>query len=434
VNKLKNAKKVHFIGIGGIGISAIARMMLLEGKVVTGSDRSQSEITEELQSMGAEVYIGQRADNVASGTELVVYTVAISDDNPELIRARELGISLLSYPEVLHEISKNKYTIAVSGTHGKTTTTAMIAKILIDSKHEPTVIVGSLIETGENKRSNFIAGTSDYFVVEACEYKRSFLNIEPKVLVITNIDMDHLDYYKNIKDIQSAFREMVGKLKVHDYLVCDKNAPNLKEVVEAASCNVVHYPLFSHVGFNLKVPGHHNIKNAQAAFAVSTIVKIDPAQALLSLNTFSGTWRRFEYRGETAKGAIVYDDYAHHPTEIKATLQGAREMFPRERIIAAFQPHLFSRTKQLLDDFAKSFNDADEVVLAPIYAAREIDDGTISSEVLRDRISHNDVFSVSLPSLQDVEKHLQKNSKKGDVIITMGAGELNKVADALVTA
>jgi UDP-N-acetylmuramate--alanine ligase len=426
---LQKAKHVHFIGIGGIGISAVARMMLHDGKIVSGSDRDESEITRELAHQGAKIFIGQKAENIQPGTDLVIYTIAIPDDNPELAAARAAGIFCMTYPQSLHEISKDKYTIAVSGTHGKTTTTAMIAKMLIDAKLDPTVIVGSLLK---DVKSNFVAGKSQYFVVEACEYRRSFLNIEPKILVITNIDNDHLDYYKDIADIQSAFIEMVAKLGPKDYLVCDRNGPNMKEVVATAKCNIIHYPLFDHLELKMKVPGAHNIKNAQAAFAVSAILKMDADLALDSLNHFSGTWRRFEYKGETDKGAIVYDDYGHHPTEIKATLQGARELFPKERIIVAFQPHLYSRTKLLLADFASCFSAADEVILAPIFAAREPDDPSISSDILRDEIAKNGVYVLSEPSLDAVEQYLRSKTKKGDVVITMGAGELYKIAGEIV--
>ncbi len=437
---LSKIKRVHFVGIGGIGVSAIARMMLSEGKIVSGSDTSESLITKDLEKLGVKISIGHSAENVSSDIDLLVYTPAVNLDNPELKKAVELKIPTLSYPEILGLISKDKYTIAISGAHGKTTTTAMIAKILIDAGLDPTVIVGSLLK---DQGSNFVAGkgkparTADtvqsggYFVVEACEYKKSFLNLNPKIIVITNIDNDHLDYYGNLENIKKAFGEFAAKLPEDGYLICDPNDKNLKEIVENVKCKIIDYTKIDN-NFNLKIPGRHNIKNAQAAMAAAEIIGVDKNKVLESLKEFNGTWRRFEYKGETKNGVLVYDDYGHHPTEIKATLKGAREFFGRKKIWCVFQPHLYSRTKLLFADFGKSFGDADEIILADIYAAREPKDESINSIMLAEEITKNVGKARYMESFGKISVFLTENAKKGDIVITMGAGDVYKIGESLL--
>ncbi len=418
---LKKVKKVHFIGIGGIGISAIARMMLLEGKEISGSDSSSSDLIEELKKLGATIYKGHATEQIHKDLDLVIYTIAIPDTNPELVEAKRLGIPMLTYPQTLTLVSRDKYTIAISGTHGKTTTTAMVAKIMIDAGLDPTVIVGSILK---GEKSNFIAGKGECFVIEACEYRRSFLNLKPNILIITNIDNDHLDYYKDITDIQSAFIELVGKMGPGDYLICDTRDENLKPVIDSAKCIVLDYGSVSKTPFNLKVPGVHNRKNASAALMVGNVLGLSPEKSLDSLSQFGGTWRRFEYKGLTEKGAQVYHDYGHHPTEIAATIAGARELFPTQKIVVVFEPHLFSRTKLLLKDFGKCFNQADEVVLAPIYPAREKFDPTITSEMLRDEIAANKIKATVFKNAQDIETYVKKETGTDDVVLVSGAGDL----------
>ncbi len=427
-NIIKNSKKVHFIGIGGIGISSVARMLLLDGVKVSGSDRGSSMITDELSKFGADIKIGHSSENVPQDTDLLIYTIAIPNDNPELNEAKNRNIRCLTYPQALHEISKDKYTIAVSGTHGKTTTTAMIAKIMMDAGLDPTVIVGSFLK--ENK-SNFISGQSKYLVVEACEYKKSFLNIEPDIAVITNIDNDHLDFYKDINAIKDAFGEFAAKIPKDGWLVIDKKNNIVSSAVENAIAGIVDSGT-SGSNIKLKFPGKHNKDDAKMAIAVAGILGISEKAAEKSLENFGGTWRRFESRGETKNGAIVYDDYAHHPTEIKATLGGTREMFSDKKIIAVFQPHLYSRTKLLMNDFEESFNDADLLLLAPIYAAREKEDESVSSEILSRNIKNTKALSFS--NFEDIEKYLYENLKKGDILITMGAGDIYKIGDIILEA
>lgn len=429
---LSKIKKVHFIGIGGIGISAIARMMMLEGKEVSGSDRGASLVTDELAKLGAKIFLEQKAENITNNIDLIIYTIAIPADNLELIRAKELGIPMLTYPQALGLVSAKKYTIAVAGTHGKTTTTAMLAKIFIDAGLDPTVIVGSLLI---DQQSNFIAGQGKYFITEACEYQRSFLNLSPQAVIITNIDNDHLDYYKDLADIQSAFASLVEKIPAEGYLICDKNDPALAPVLAMAKCQILDYP--SELGgstskLGLKQPGEHIKKDALASLAMARAQGIGEEKILKSLAEFSGTWRRFEFKGTMKNGALVYDDYAHHPTEIKATLQGAREQVGHKKIIVAFQPHLYSRTKLLLEDFASSFTDADLVIIPDIYAAREIDDGTISSRDLVVKLKAKGREAIYMPDFADIEKLITDQSAAGDLIITMGAGDIFKVGEGLL--
>lgn len=428
MNNFNNIKRVHFVGIGGIGISSIARMMLLQGKDVRGSDTNDSEIVRELAKLGAKIQIGHKKENLNPKTDLVIYTIAVPENNPELVKAKKLNIKTLTYPETLGLISKNLYTIAISGTHGKTTTTAMTAKVFIDAGLEPTAIIGSLLK---DTKSNFVAGKNKFFIVEACEYKRSFLNLDLKILAITNIDNDHLDYYKNLKDIQRAFSELVSKIPKDGFLICNSNDPKVAPALNTAKCRIIDYGKIDQK-FNLKFPGSHNLENAKVAFAIGKLVDIKEHQIKKSLENFSGTWRRFDFKGTTKSGALVYDDYAHHPTEIKATLKSFRGKFPKKRLVAVFQPHLFSRTKFLLNDFAESFEDADEIIVAPIYAAREEKDKSISSDILAEKIKKLRKPVLALENFDKISDYLIANTGKNDVILTMGAGDIYRVGERLI--
>jgi UDP-N-acetylmuramate--alanine ligase len=425
---LKKVKNVHFIGIGGIGVSAITRMMLRDGKIVSGSDRDESIITKELKKLGAKIYKGHSALNLVWDTDLVVYTTAIPFSNPELKKAKKLKIPTLSYPKILGLISKDKYTIAVSGCHGKTTTTAMIGKILIDAKLAPTLIVGSLLK---DFKSNLVAGKSRYFICEACEYKKAFLNLHPRIIIITNIDNDHLDYYKNLKNIKKAFSQFVEKLTKDDFLIYNGQDKNSIPVIKKAKCKVIDYAEMT-TNSKLKVPGKYNIQNARAALSVAKILKIKRENAIKSLENFSGTWRRFECKGKTKNGVLIYDDYAHHPTEIKATLSAFREKFKNKKIFCVFQPHLFSRTKFLLNDFAKSFDEADDLVITDIYAAREKNDFGIHAKDLSKAIKKFHRNIIYIKSFEQIKKFLKNNAKKGNMIITMGAGDIYKIGEKML--
>ncbi len=443
-------KKVYFIGIGGIGMSAIARMFLLEGKEVFGSDLSASEVTDELQKLGAQINIGEpkpvNGENfLPEGIDLVIYTVAIPETQPQLREARSRtesdgsNVPVFTYPEALGILSKNKFTIAVAGTHGKTTTTAMVAKILIDAGLDPTVIVGSFLK---DQKSNFVAGKSKYFIVEACEYKRSFLNLHPDISIITNIDDDHLDYYKNMEGIQQGFTEFLGLVKNGGTVVTDSTHKNIAPVVrsvESQTDRKVELIDYNQIedSVSLKIPGQHNIQNAKAALVVAEIVGVAKDVALKALSNFSGTWRRFDYHGVAKSGVELYDDYAHHPSEISATLQAAREKFPKNsnnpnrKIVIAFQPHLYSRTKEHLEEFAPAFSGADEILLLPIYAAREPKDPNISSELVVEKMKAAGLNAQFFPTFESAANYLNTDLKSGDVFFTMGAGDVSKIIDII---
>ena len=431
---LTQINNIHFIGIGGIGISAIARMMLSEGKNVSGQDMQDSEILKELKKAGAKVSVGQDFAKIPKKTDLIVYTIAIENYDTELFQnLKNHEIPIRSYPEMLNIVTRGKYTIAVSGTHGKTTTTGMIAQVLKDSGNDPTVVVGSLL-VGEN--TNFISGNSQYFVVEACEYRRSFLNINPNILVITNIDADHLDYYKDMDDIKSAFRELALKVPKDGFVICNPIDQFMIDVVAGIEAQVVDYERFFDENMELNLPGIHNKKNAACALAVANCLNIDESNSIGALKDFVGVTRRFELKGDLSCGAKIYDDYAHHPTEIRASLQGFRELYRREdgyRVIVVFQPHLFSRTKSLLEYFSSSFEQADLVLLLPIYYAREEDDGSISSKILSEKIIENNTQALSLESFESVKDYINNlELSEKDIIITMGAGEAFTVGDMLL--
>ena len=428
---ISKIKKVFFVGIGGIGISAIARMMLIEGKEVHGSDMSSGEVTRELLELGAKISIGQGFDLIPTDVDLIVYTIAIKHYDPKLLEKIFVsGIPAKTYPEMLHIVTSGKYTIAVCGTHGKTTTTAMIAKILIETKKDPSVIVGSLLK---EYKSNLIIGKSEYFVVEACEYERSFLNINPKITVITNIEKDHMDYYKDLADIESAFMTFVGQTA--EYVVCDPKDESVSRVIADRKIKIIDYTTYLEKVPQLAVAGTHNRKNAAAAIAAAEILGIDASEAQKAVAQFSGTWRRLEMKGKTKSGAIVYDDYAHHPTEVKASLEALREMYPKgkNKITILFQPHLYSRTKEFFTEFTTAFDGTDNVYFLPIFFAREEADPTISSEILAEAVSKHVSGAKAFASFEEAEKFfVNAGLGEGDIFVTMGAGQAYKVGDNLM--
>lgn len=412
-------------GVGGIGMSGLAQLLKDQGHDVSGSDRTASPTTELLESRGVHVLIGQSADNVSSDIERLIYTEAVHPDNPERMRAKELGIPEISYFGMLGEVSKGKKTVAISGTNGKTTTTGMTAKILKDAGTDPSAIVGSITK---DFGSNYLPGASEVFVVEACEYKRDFLTLTPYVLVITNIELEHTDYYKDLVDVQSAFRELAEKTT--GAIVTNPHDPNIAPILEGLSIPVIDYT--SEPAYELLLPGEFNRNNARAASSASKFIEplLSQAQVADALKTFHGTWRRFDYKGKTAQGALVYDDYAHHPTAVALTLAEIKKL-TSGRVFSAFHPHMFSRTRDLFEGFSLSFKDADFAYLAPIYAAREVDDGSVSSGALAEAITKNGTTAKAL-SMEEIQKELETLPKEGDTIVTMGAGDIYKVAEAIV--
>jgi len=419
--------KIHLIGIGGIGVSALAQYYLSKGHEVSGSDLVASEITDFLAKKGIKISIGNYAENIAKDLDLVVYSPAVKKDNPELLQATHYKLQTKSYPEALGDLTKEYYTIAVSGAHGKSTTTAMIALVLAKAGLDPTVIVGTKLK--EFGGSNFRAGKSKFLVIEACEYDSSFLCYEPKIIVVTNIDKEHLDYFKTFANVKKAFKDFIAKLP-------RPGEPGYPGFL------VDKYPekVIKKIKNILKVPGTHNVSNATLAFQVAKILAIPDKIILKALSEFKGTWRRFEILKEAnkVKGPKGYpsytliSDYAHHPNEISATLKAAREKYPNKKIWCVFQPHQHQRTYYLFNDFVKTFRSVpiDKIIITDIYDVAGRETKTINKEVnskmLVEKINKK---SVSYIPLCDIEGFVKENIKLGDVLIIMGAGDIYKLAD-----
>jgi UDP-N-acetylmuramate--alanine ligase len=430
---LSDIKKIHFIGIGGIGMSALARLFLSEKKVVSGSDRSPSDITRTLQNEGAQIFEVHNSENVISGTDLVIYTEAVSEKTEgfvELQKARELGIATMNYFDALGMVANEYYLIAVAGSHGKTTTTAMIIDILEESGFDPLGVVGSL---RAKTKSNYRAGKSKYFVVEACEYKRDFLSLTPDVLVITNIEHEHVDYYKSLKDVQDAFAEFAGQVREGGAVIVNFGGQNIAPILEGVRAKVIDYGKYFDPALKLMMPGIHNQLNASAAKAVAEFVGVERDAAKTALQNFAGTWRRFEYKGEV-NGAKIYDDYGHHPTEIKATLQGARELYPDKKIILVFQSHTYTRTHELFDNFVEALGHADKVIVLPIYAAREENESGVSHAQLVSAIKEKNPNALALDTFDEAVTEVKTHASTKDIVIVMGAGDITMIASRLTDA
>lgn len=435
--EFRRVKKVHILGIGGIGVSALARLLHHEGKKVNGQDTAASPVTKELEHFGIKVSIGQSISDIPEDTDLIIYSLALVERNPNFMaKLTKLPKPLLSYPQALGLASKDKRTIAIAGTHGKTTTTAMVAEVLMHAGLEPTVIVGSLLK---KQKSNFIPGKGRHLVVEADEYQRSFLNLSPHILVITNIGEDHLDYYKDIADIRSAFSELVLKVPKGGYIITRAKDSLLRQVIAGCKGRVVDYMDFLENDVVLPVPGKHNRENAAVAFAVAHTLGIPKEKTVEALKTFGGTWRRFDYQGKTLKGSLVYDDYAHNPDKVRAAIAGYREAYPKKSLTVVFQPHLYSRTKTLLEGFVGAFDGADEAIIAPIFAAREKADPLISSELLVERIKehlvHKKLLKPKVVFTSDLSKlatSLKRRLGENDLIVTMGAGDIYELVGKLI--
>lgn len=446
-----HVNRVHIVGIGGIGASAMAKWYLLQGAVVSGSDRSSTDITQELSDLGATIYVGHEAAHVPEGTELILYSPAVPADNPERALGTERGIPQLSYPEFLGELSKERKTIAISGTNGKSTTTAMIAKILIDAGYDPTVFLGT--KSKDLLHGNFHHGHGVWMVVEACEYREHMKNIHPHIAVITNIEADHLDYYRDVNHIRDAFQQWIDTVKPFEgYVVLNGVDAKSREIthkdavyfeaehahsahgLQSFTASIKEEGRASQVALSLSLPGGFNAQNAAAACAAAKLARIPEAQIKQSLAAFKGTWRRFEHVG-LWQGADVYSDYAHHPTAIRGTIQGAREYFGARRVIVLFEPHQHSRTKELFSDFVDAFQGADHVILNEIYrVAGRTEDDHVSSQDLVAAIKekHPDISVEYTADHEAAKAALGRVVKEGDVILVMGAGTIDEVARQLV--
>lgn len=434
-------------------MSGLAALLLTKGYTVSGSDGKDSEILNKLRSSGAEIYIGHRESNLNS-VDLVVYTAAIPNDNPEILEAKKQNIELMDRAEFLGYIMKgHKYNVAVAGTHGKTTTTSMLSNITLSANLDPTILVGGEVDA---INGNFKIGESEYFVTEACEYKASFLKFFPYIGIILNIDADHLDYYRDINHIKDTFKEFTDLIPSDGYLVGCAEDNNVLEVLDYAKCNTISYGIEKgdvraiNISFNnkgcatftvlhkgvelfdvtLNTTGKHNILNALASISTSIILNIPKESIIEGLLNCKGAHKRFEYKGEF-NGATIIDDYAHHPVEIDATLSTAN-LIKHNKIYCVFQPHTFTRTKTLFDEFTNCFSKADELILMDIYAAREKDTGLVSSNQLGDAIRNTDMNCINLHSHKEVADYLAKKASPGDLILTVGAGDVVNVGEILL--
>ena len=453
---LSDYKNIHCIGIGGVGVSAIAEILLSRGYNVSGSDMKQSDLTDRLAADGVKVYIGHSAENVEDA-DLIVYSAAIAEENPEVIRAREKNIPLASRAEVLGVLMEDfKNSIAICGTHGKTTTTSMVSLILDHAKLDPTILVGgNLAEIGGNVR----VGQSEFFVTEACEYRDSFLELRPRIEVILNIDSDHLYYFKDIDHIVRSFDQFAKAVPADGIIVAYDANPFVSQVIkdipgaitfgynENCTYHIANVTFdengrgsfdMYHEGVslgkvNLMMPGEHNILNAVAAFACCHQLGVAPEVIIETLDKFTGTQRRFDIQGTTASGVKVIDDYAHHPTEIKATLAAAKNIH-HNKLWCLFQPHTYTRTLALFEEFADSFGDADVLILAEIYAAREKNIYKVSSKGLAEEVlkKHPDQEVYYMETFEEMAAYVKEHAGENDLVLTMGAGDIYKVGQMIL--
>lgn len=416
--------KVYCIGVGGIGLSALARYYKHAGHEVSGSDMSDSDLLRSLRNEGISIDIGHKEENIETDVNLVIYSIAVTESNIDFAKAKSLGIKMLSYPEALGEITKEKTTIAICGTHGKTTTTAMTYYAMKACGINPTVIVGSILSDGG---SNFVAGDSEYMIVEACEYKRSFLNLHPAHIIVTNIDADHLDYYKDIDDIKNAFQTFVGSLPE------DGTLTTHHDVTLSSKAKHVDADVYDTKTIKLNVLGNHNKQNASLVLGLFKALGFDEIKIREGLKNFPGTWRRLEYKGETTHRIPVYDDYGHHPREIAATLEALKEKYPADAytIVMLFQPHLYSRTKALFNDFVEVLKDVGEVCILPIYKARLEDISGVDEDMLVEAINQRGGNAKRLLNLTDIPSYVESLEDSKTVVVNMGAGnafeEINKI-------
>ncbi len=449
MENFKKIKKAFFVGIGGIGVSALARLFYANNIKVSGSDKIESEITKELEKQGIKVFKQHNQKNLDSSTDLLIYSPAVKPSISERKKAKKLKIKQLSYPEALGKISQNKYTIAVSGTHGKSTTTAMLGLILDKAGLDPTVIVGSKIKhpgfsaqgrpaLGWNE--NLKVGKSKYFLVEACEWKAHMLKLFPDIIVLTNLEKDHLDYYKNFKNLKNCFIRYVKKLPKNGKLIFNADDKDCLEIAKSAHCKTIGYSIRSSKHkFSLQIPGEFNIYNGLAARACALELGVNPKIIKNTLNNFKGIWRRFELIGADKNGytrlpigrqkftpkITLISDYAHHPTAVEKTIAACKEKYPSRRLIAVFQPHQRYRTKNLFKEFTKAFDLADIVILSEIYnvLGREIKEN-ISSKDLVKELKKRGVKAVFGKNLKNTKELLLSRIKKEDIVLIMGAGDI----------
>ncbi len=452
---------VHFTGIGGISMSGLAELLLFHGFTVSGSDNTASDLTEGLIKKGCRVFIGQKAENIDENIDLLVYTAAVKPDNPELLEAKRLNIPILTRADLLGQIMKNySFSCAVSGTHGKTTTTSILSSIALSADLDPTISVGGILDL---INGNIRIGNSEYFITEACEYTNSFLSMFPKIGIILNIEADHLDFFKDLDDIRNSFRRFAALVPKDGAIIINADIKDYDQICKdlpakvvtfsddpskgaAFTCKNIRFDELNRASYtlvregkeitdiNLKIPGKHNIENSLAAIAAAYEYGISPEAIKKGISCFKGTDRRFEYKGEF-NGVTVIDDYGHHPTEIRASLNVALNR-KHNTLWCAFQPHTYSRTKALFNDFIEVLKLPDRVILADIYAAREKDTLGMSSELICNTLNEacpgKEQKAFYFDSFEKIADFLKRNCKEGDVVITMGAGNIYEVGDILL--
>ncbi len=451
-NEIQPNSHIYFIGIGGISMSGLAEILKDRGCQVSGTDIKESDVTKHLESLGISIHYGHRAENITDDIDLVVYTAAIHPGNPELEAAKEKQIPLMDRARLLgHIMEEYQYSVAVAGTHGKTTTTSMVSEILLEAEKDPTITVGGILPA---IHSNVKIGHSPYFVAEACEYFDSFLQFTPLVGVILNVEADHLDYFKTLENIRRSFHAFAQRIPAGGLLVLNASIAHPEELEENLHCsvetfglkenacwqarNIVHEPNGKnsfdvyyqgefYTSVHLDIPGKHNITNALAAVASAHFLDIPAEVCARGLSHFTGVNRRFQRKGEK-RGIVVIDDYAHHPTEIMATLSAARKV-RHNKLWCVFQPHTYSRTKNLFDEFGRAFGDADEIIVADIYAARETDDGTISAAMLAERIAEEGGNAQYVGDFAAIRQYLETHCQTGDLLLTVGAGDVYKIGE-----
>jgi UDP-N-acetylmuramate--alanine ligase len=449
-------RKLHFVGIGGIGMSGIAEILNDEGFAVTGSDRAASENTERLQVLGVSVMIGHDPRNLGPDVDALVYSSAVGSDNPEVVEAHRRKIPVIRRAEMLAEVMRLKYGIGIAGTHGKTTTTSMVSLVLMEGGIDPTVIVGGRLRglAGSNAR----LGKGEFIVVEADEFDRSFLSITPTIAVLTSLETDHLDCYRDLDDIKSAFIQFAGKVPFYGFVVLCLDEPALQDIMPKIKKKIVTYGLNGQAdlqavdivhrqnmmkftvlsngkelgGIELQIPGVHNVQNALAATAVGLELHVPFSKVKAGIEKFTGVFRRWEVKAEL-DGITVIDDYAHHPTEIKATLAGAKAGW-RRRTVCVFQPHLYSRTRDFYDEFGRAFFNADVLIVTDVYPAREEPIQGVTGELIANaakEYGHKQVHYV--PEKKDVPGYLMTITRPGDMVITMGAGDIWKFGEQFIS-
>ena len=457
VEELRQYKNIHMVGIGGISMSGIAEILKFWGFHVTGSDTSASETTQRLIDSGISVTIGHDLPNLEKA-DLVVYSAAVKQNDVELVRAKELNIPLVDRGTFLGKISKAFHnSICVSGTHGKTTTTSMISVCFLEAHKDPSIQVGAYLKP---IHGNYRVGSSEYFIIEACEYVESYLKLFPKAEVILNIDNDHLDYFGNLENIVTSFDNYIHLLPEDGLLIINADDPNCKKIVKDAKCKIVTFGMenenanfiarnitFNKDGFacfdvyynnnfyktiRLSIPGVHNVMNALACISLCHEYGIPKEDIKNGLVKYTGAHRRFEYVGSFNQGVRVYDDYGHHPTEILATSKALKQKQYRQSWVV-FQPHTYSRTKNLLDDFAKALLDFDHVIITDIYAAREDNIYGVSAKDLVDKLNSYNKKALYIPNFDEIVTYLKEHTIKDDIVLTLGAGTVTNIGPMLVT-